>query len=80
MAVEMGERLPEGRLLRMGAGGPEAVETRDLFAERAPAARDLYRELREWKSRRHPVLGESKPATLDEEQLEKLRSLGYLPR
>lgn len=34
MAIEVGGRLPEGRLLRMGEQGPEAVETRDVFAGR----------------------------------------------
>ena len=34
MAVKAGERMPEGKLLKMGANGVDAVETRDLFAGR----------------------------------------------
>lgn len=34
MAIAAGERLPEGRVLRMGEGGVEEVATRELFAGR----------------------------------------------
>lgn len=34
MAIDVGERLPEGRLFRMGEAGPEAVDTQGLFAGR----------------------------------------------
>jgi glutaredoxin/glutathione-dependent peroxiredoxin len=34
MAIEVGERLPEGTLLRRGKGGNEEVRTRDIFAGR----------------------------------------------
>jgi arylsulfatase A-like enzyme len=53
-------------------------ETRDLFAERGDDARRLYRALATWKSQRKPVTSDAVPAPLDKEQLEKLRSLGYL--
>ncbi|MBP1806063.1 peroxiredoxin [Rubellimicrobium aerolatum] len=34
MAIEVGGRLPEGTLMRMGPGGPEKVDSRQLFAGR----------------------------------------------
>ena len=34
MAVKAGERMPQGRLLKMGANGVETVETNDLLAGR----------------------------------------------
>ncbi|TNC49817.1 peroxiredoxin [Rubellimicrobium rubrum] len=34
MAVKAGERMPEGKLLKMGANGVDGVDTRDLFAGR----------------------------------------------
>ncbi|WP_210529226.1 peroxiredoxin [Rubellimicrobium arenae] len=34
MAIEVGGRLPEGTLMRMGNEGPETVDTRRLFAGR----------------------------------------------
>ena len=34
MAIQMGERLPEGRLQRMGGSGVETVETGPIFANR----------------------------------------------
>jgi cytochrome c peroxidase len=34
MAVTVGERMPEGTLLRMGEGGVETVATRDVFSGR----------------------------------------------
>ncbi|WP_347139483.1 peroxiredoxin [Paracoccus sp. SSK6] len=30
MTITVGDKLPEGKLLRVGAGGPEAVDTADL--------------------------------------------------
>jgi len=53
-------------------------ETHDLFAERGPLAARLHRDLTAWKAQRHPVTGEPVPAALDKEQMERLRSLGYL--
>jgi cytochrome c peroxidase len=34
MAIKVGERMPDGTLLRMGPNGAEKVATRDLFAGR----------------------------------------------
>jgi arylsulfatase A-like enzyme len=56
----------------------DPAETKDLFDERGTDARRLYRALAKWRSQRKPVTGEAVPAPLDKEQLERLRSLGYL--
>src|SRR5205823_6138718 len=53
-------------------------EKHDLHAERGRIVRRLYRELADWKAARHPVTGEAPPAKLDRQQIERLRSLGYL--
>lgn len=53
-------------------------ETRNLAAERTEIVDRYRRELRRWLQERTPVAGASEPVQLDEEEVERLKALGYL--